>query len=94
MKWILSLMTLFISITSTAQVDNTSYVNQSGEKVLQLSIVVPLDVKHAWEYFSTESKLAEWIAPVVQIELKSGGYILTNYDKTKSISDSSSIKLG
>ena len=94
MKWILSLLTLFISITSTAQVDNTSYVNQSGEKVLQLSIVVPLDVKHAWEYFSTDSKLAEWIAPVAHIELKSGGYILTNYDKTKSISDSSSIKLG
>jgi hypothetical protein len=80
--------------TSNAQVENTSYVNKSNEKVLQLSITVPVEVAEAWSYFTIDSKLTKWIAPVAHIELKSGGYIVTNYDKTKSISDSSSIKLG
>ena len=94
MKWIFSLLTLCISISSEAQVENTSYVNKSNERVLQLSIVVPLEVKEVWNYFSTDSKLSEWIAPIAHIELKNGGYIVTNYDKTKTLSDSSSIKLG
>ncbi len=95
MKWILSLLTLCIGIsnTSIAQVENTSYINKSNEKVLRLSVVVPLGVKEAWEYFSTDAKLSGWIAPVAHIELRNGGYIVTNYDKTKALSDSSSIKL-
>jgi hypothetical protein len=94
MKWIITLLIISISIPSNSQVENTSYINKSNEKVLQLSIVVPLDVKEVWKYFSTDPRLSEWIAPVAHIELKNGGYILTNYDKTKSLSDSSSIKLG
>ncbi len=34
------------------------------------------------------------MAPVAHIELKTGGFILTNYDPKKKLSDSSSIKLG
>ena len=33
------------------------------------------------------------IAPVAQIQLKTGGYIITNYDIAKSLTDSSCIKL-
>ena len=33
------------------------------------------------------------MAPLAHIELKSGGYIVTNYDTTKTLSDSSSIIL-
>lgn len=94
MKWIITLLTVLSGITIQAQVTNTSYLNQSNEKVLQLSVLVPLDVKEVWKYFSSDSKLTEWIAPVAHIELKNGGYILTNYDKTKALTDSSSIRLG
>jgi len=90
----LSTLFLILSFTSNAQVENTSYINKSNEKVLQLSIIVPLEVREAWKFFSTDSKLSQWIAPVVHIELKNGGYIATNYDKTKALSDTSSIKLG
>ena len=72
---------------------NTSYKNQSGEKVLRLEFIIPISVTEAWELFTIDEKLKKWIAPQVHIELKSGGYILTNYDKSKSLSDSSSIKL-
>ena len=72
---------------------NTSYTNQSGEKVLRLECVLPVSLTDAWKLFTTDEKLKKWIAPLVHIELKTGGYIITNYDKSKSLSDSSSIKL-
>lgn len=96
MKKYLFFLTLgfFGSFISKAQVTNTSYINSSKEKVLQLSIILPLDRKDVWAYFSQDNKLSQWIAPQAHIELKTGGYIVTNYDKTKALSDSSSIKLG
>lgn len=72
---------------------NTSYINQSGEKVLRLESILPVDVTTAWKLFTTDEKLKNWIAPLAHIELKAGGYIITNYDTTKNLTDSSSIKL-
>ena len=94
LKCICLLLSFFFSITSDAQIENTSYVNKSHERVLQFSFVVPVEITEAWKYFTIDSKLSEWIAPVAHIELKSGGSIVTNYDKTKPLTDSSSIKLG
>lgn len=76
-----------------AQVTNTSYVNQYGEKILRLSIVVPANLTTTWELFTTEKGLKKWIAPVAGIDMKTGGVIKSNYDATKSIDDSSSIRL-
>ena len=89
-------LTFFLISTLAAQsqtLKNTSYQNQSGEKVLRLECTLPISVAEAWKLFTTDEKLKKWIAPLAHIELKSGGYILTNYDKSKSLSDSSSIKL-
>ena len=72
---------------------NTSYKNHSGEKVLRLEFTLPVSLTEAWELFTTDEKLKTWIAPLAHIELKSGGYIITNYDKSKNLSDSTSIKL-
>jgi len=77
-----------------AQIENTSYVNNAGEKVLRFSFVVPLERKQAWEYFTNDEKLATWISPVVHIDLKCGGSMVTNYDKNKPLTDSTSIRLG
>ncbi len=75
------------------KVENTSYTNQSGEKVLRLETTLPVDLTSAWQLFTTDDKLKKWIAPVAHIELKSGGSIVTNYDSTKTLLDSSSIHL-
>jgi uncharacterized protein YndB with AHSA1/START domain len=83
-----------IGISLNAQlVRNTSYTNQSGERVLRLESELPIDISTAWKYFTQDEKIKMWMAPLAHIELKSGGYIVTNYDKTKSLSDSSSIVL-
>jgi hypothetical protein len=93
----ITLILAFFSIFSlllNGQIENNSYVNSSGEKVLRFSFIVPLEKKQAWEYFTVDEKLATWISPVVHIDLKCGGYMVTNYDKNKSLSDSTSIRLG
>jgi uncharacterized protein YndB with AHSA1/START domain len=72
-------------------VKNTSYKNESGEKVLRLEVILPMNISSAWQLFTTDQKLKTWLAPVVHIELKTGGYILTNYDSAKKLTDKSSI---
>lgn len=74
-------------------VENTSYINQSNEKALRLEITIPADMETTWKLFSTDEGLMKWIAPLAHIELRTGGYIVTNYDKSKALSDSSSIRL-
>ncbi|HMS34893.1 MAG TPA: hypothetical protein PKC91_12490 [Ignavibacteria bacterium] len=84
----------FTAITVNSQtLQNTSYINLSGEKVLRLEMNLPVDINSAWQLFTSDQKLVKWIAPLAHIELRSGGYIITNYDSTKNLSDSTSIKL-
>jgi hypothetical protein len=78
---------------SWAQVSNTSYVSSVGERVLRIECTVPLSIDDTWKLFSTAEGLMKWAAPVASIELHVGGQILTNYDKTKSLKDSSTIRL-
>ncbi len=86
------LVVMFFSLGSFCQgVKNTSYKNEAGEKVLQLETILPIGISVAWQLFTTDEKLKTWLAPVAHIELKTGGYILTNYDSTKKLTDKSSI---
>ncbi|NEW84368.1 MAG: hypothetical protein GZ094_18655 [Mariniphaga sp.] len=93
-KYIAIVFFFVLSFYLQAQtVENTSYMNQSGEKVLRIAIILPIDLTSTWQLFTTDDKLKKWIAPVAHIELKSGGSIVTNYDSTKTLLDSSSIHL-
>ena len=76
-----------------AQVINSSYVTKSGEKALQFSVVVPVTKAEVWKLFTTEKGLEKWIAPVVKTNIKIGGWIRTNYDKTKTADDTTAIQL-
>ncbi len=94
MKYLLLFAGVFVySVTQAQKVKNTSYTTQSGEKVLRLELMIPVDQESAWQLFSKDELLEKWIAPLAHIELKTGGYLITNYDKTKPLSDSSSIRL-
>lgn len=76
-----------------AQVTNSSYVTQFGERALQFSIVVPANKTEVWKLFTTEKGLVKWIAPVVKTNMKTGGWIKTNYDTTKTADDATAIQL-
>jgi uncharacterized protein YndB with AHSA1/START domain len=93
--WIL---TFFLIMNGTllaqSKVNNTSYITPGGEKVLRLEAILPVDIKAAWSYFTTDENIKKWMAPVAHVELRTGGYIRTNYDAKKSLDDPSSIQLG
>lgn len=83
-----------MTLTALSQnLKNTSLKNGAGEKVLRFEMTVPLNLEEAWNFFTKDDKLKKWIAPLAHIELKSGGAITTNYDSTKTLTDSSSIRL-
>lgn len=82
-----------ISAIQCQVLKNTSYKNKSGERILRIEITLPVPLNIAWNLFTNDQKLKKWIAPIAHIELRYGGYIITNYDSSKSISDSNSIKL-
>src|SRR6476661_11131283 len=87
------ILVLYAFYPLNAQVTNTSYVTQYGEKVLQLSIVIPASMEETWKLFTTDDGLKKWIAPVAKIDMKTGGSIKTNYDPKKTVDDTTSIKL-
>ena len=93
-KTLFLLVLLLIPFTGIrAQVTNSSYVTTFGEKALQFTTVVPISRIEAWKLFTTEKGLEKWIAPVVKTNIKTGGWIKTNYDKTKTTEDCTTIQL-
>lgn len=92
---LLQLISFFIIplVGLEAQVINSSYVTKFGEKALQFSIEVPTNRTEVWKLFTTDKGLEKWIAPVVKVNMKIGGWIKTNYDKTKTTDDSTAIQL-
>jgi uncharacterized protein YndB with AHSA1/START domain len=92
-RYIFLIICLLIFKAGIGQVKNTSYVTPTGERVLRLESILPVDIKTAWALFTTDDGLKKWIAPQAHINLAVGGTIVTNYDKDKPLSDASSITL-
>ena len=74
-------------------VKNTSYTTTTGEKVLRLETIIPVNQKEAWKLLASADGWKKCAAPVVSFDLKVGGVILTNYDTTKTVNDPSTIRL-
>ena len=91
--YIAALLFLLSKVIFAQEVRNTSYTTSTGERVLRLEFVLPVDKQAAWELLTTADGWKKWAAPVVSFDLKVGGVILTNYDKNKTVSDSGTIRL-
>ena len=74
-------------------VRNTSYVTKSGERVLRIEAVVPASAENVWKAWTVPQELSKWIAPVVGIDLRTGGTISTNYDAKATIGGAGTIQL-
>jgi len=90
---VVSLILLSVCALSAQDVIDRSYVTRSGEKVLRFEITLPLDTKRVWRAFSDPEDMKGWIAPVIQLDLRAGGMLSTNYDKNAKITDASTIRL-
>jgi uncharacterized protein YndB with AHSA1/START domain len=63
----------------------------SAGRVLRIETLLPVSRELVWRAFSTEQGLAEWVAPVVAIDLRAGGSLLTHYDADAAIGDPGTI---
>ena len=75
----------------TAKSVDTSFVAPSGERVLRQEIVVPATLPEVWETVSTSAGLRTFVAPVTEVEMKTGGHYYTNYTPGSKIGDPGTI---
>lgn len=94
MKIRITILICFMAFVVEGQtLKNTSYKNASNEKVLRFEMTLTISIDSTWQLFTNDDKLQQWMAPLAHIELKTDGYIVTNYDSTKTLTDSTAIKL-
>jgi hypothetical protein len=94
-RFLSSLLVLILgSISVSAQeVRDTSYTASTGERVLRIETILPISVDSVWLSFSTPKGLSSWVAPVVSLDLRTGGMLSTNYDKNAAIGSPGTIYL-
>jgi uncharacterized protein YndB with AHSA1/START domain len=93
-RFMLLSITVFFPLLACAQeVRNTSYITSTGERVLRLEMVIPVNKQEAWQLVATADGWKRWAAPVVSVDFRVGGAILTNYDENKTTADSGTIRL-
>jgi len=73
-------------------VTNSSFVEASGDRVLQLSIVVTASPAQVWDAFTTAEGYRAWVAPVSVVDLRIGGDIEASYDPAAKIGGPDNIK--
>jgi uncharacterized protein YndB with AHSA1/START domain len=90
----LGVLALLAAGTSAAQ-EVKSFIarTQSGEKVVRIETTLRQSPETVWKAFSTEEGLRCWAAPVVRLDLRTGGTMETNYDKSAAIGSAGTISL-
>lgn len=76
---LLSLL-LVTGAQAASPVVDSSYVRPDGERVLELSIVLPVPLEQAWDAFTSEAGFRAWGAPAAWIDLRVGGEYEASYD--------------
>lgn len=73
-------------------VANTSFIEPSGDRSIQLSIDIPASLHDSFTAFTTSDGFASWAVPIAHVELRVGGYIEASYDPHAKIGDPANIK--
>ena len=65
----------------------------NGELIFRHDVLINAPLSEVWAAYTTAQGIKGWIAPVADIDLRTGGLMRTNYDATKTLDDPSSILL-
>jgi len=79
------------ALPALAAVTNSSFVEPSGDRVLQLSIDIAAPAAKVWKAFVDEETLRHWNAPVVHVDLRNGGDIEQSYDPKATLGGGNTI---
>src|ERR1700737_4322786 len=89
----LGLLVSSLGVSLGQDVKTTRLRTVSGERVVRVEETLRESPGAVWLAFSTEKGLRCWIAPVVRLDLRTGGSLSTNYDKTAAIGSPGTISL-
>ena len=73
-------------------VENTSYVEPSGDRAIQLSAVIPAPAAEVYKAFTTTEGFRSWAVPVTRDDLRIGGMMESSYDAKAALGDPNNIK--
>jgi uncharacterized protein YndB with AHSA1/START domain len=73
-------------------VANTSFVEASGDRAIQLSIDVAAPAREVFAAFTTSEGFSSWATPVAHVDLRIGGIIEASYDPHAKLGDPGNIR--
>jgi uncharacterized protein YndB with AHSA1/START domain len=73
-------------------VANTSFVEPGGDRVLELSAIVPASAHDAFVAFTTSKGFASWATAVAWVDLRVGGEIEASYEPKAKRGDPDNIR--
>jgi uncharacterized protein YndB with AHSA1/START domain len=86
------MLSLFIAAPLRSQtVSDTSFTTSTGERVLQQEIIVDATLEEVWKSWTTSEGLRTFVAPVIAVEIKTGGDWFANYKLGAKVGDSGTI---
>lgn len=74
-----------------AQVSNTSYVSDGGERVLQHTVEIEASPAEVWAAFTTTEGVRSWVTPVAQVDFRMGGVWEASYKPDGRLGDPDNI---
>ena len=80
------------SAQQASPVTDSSFVLPGGERVLELSVVVPAPIDAVWALFTTTEGWTSWAAPVGRVDARVGGVIESSYDPAAALGSSTTIR--
>ena len=86
--FIITFLFLFAPVSLSGNESSTDLIDT--REVTQTEVDASID--DVWSAFTTTSGLRRWCAPLVEIDLKVGGKMRTNYDSKGEIGDASTIE--
>jgi len=72
-------------------VENTSYVEPSGQRAIQLTAEMPAGADKAFAMFASSEAFASWATAIAKIDFRSGGTIEASYDPKAQFGDPENI---
>jgi hypothetical protein len=87
----IAVVMLAASAVQAQEVKDTSFTTRGRERILQQEIVVDATLEQAWETLTTSEGLRTFAAPVLTMELKTGGDWYANYKVGSKVGDPGTI---
>lgn len=73
-------------------IDNTSFVEPSGDRAIQLSAMIPAAPHEVFNAFATSDGFKSWAAPIAKIDLRVGGEIEASYNPAAQLGNPENIR--